>query len=184
MWARWKRWRGEVGFAPSGLKSPLPLGEGWREGWALGGCGRDTEAGWGVFWGGVPLTQPSPVGRGLSVLEGGLGYLNQQYLQDAGQVCQHIPVPESYDAEAGFGDVGGSFGVSLLGVLAAVEFHHQTGCYAEEVYDVRAERDLTAEFEASEAAVADGEPEGALGGGLVEAEVGGVPAAGLMEGAH
>ena len=111
---------------------------------------------------------PSPLcGRGWPASAGRVRGRGAERLLDrrphAVQVVQHVVVPEANYAKALALQVGGSRGITLGRVLAAVNFDDQAPLGAEEVDDVAVDLDLLAEFEAMELATAEDAPELSFG---------------------
>ena len=90
--------------------------------------------------------------------------LRQNMTADIVEMLQDFVVPEAQDAETFGAEEGVALSVvEAVAVLAAVDLNDQPGFEADKIEDVAAQRDLSAEFGASELAVAERTPEHGFG---------------------
>ena len=93
-----------------------------------------------------------------------IAQLRQNMTADIVEMLQNLVVPEAQDAKAFGAEEGVTIKVvEAVAVLAAVDLNDQPGFEADEIKDVAAQRDLSAEFGAGELAVADRAPEHGFG---------------------
>jgi hypothetical protein len=92
--------------------------------------------------------------------------LRGQDCENPFQIGKHVVVPESGNPKAVFREPSVAFQVSSwLGMLTAVDFYDQSRFEAEEVGDVRSDRDLTSKLECLESAISQCKPELSFGVG-------------------
>jgi hypothetical protein len=90
--------------------------------------------------------------------------------EHSGGIRQHVVVPEAQDAVAVFLDDGGSGGVVVGIVLAAVELDGEARGAAGEVGDIVVDLELADEFFAFQASAAQAVPQALFGVGLLGAK--------------
>ena len=95
----------------------------------------------------------------------------QDRVADPIAVLENAAVPEPKNAQARTFEIGGPALVvcNVVSMLAAIEFHHESGLAAKEVEDERAEWNLAAPSQPAEPAISERVPEPSLGVGVTRA---------------